>query len=332
MNTQLLKQNRKNIRKKPTCSHDSFFKLIFSDPKLVKEFMGLIWTKPALKVFNLDDIRFEKETHKKQLAALVLSFSFKNYPQRMELLTILEHKSYHDKGFFEQALKYQILIRGYSINQKGYAQPVILVLFYHGKQPLRWKKSLQEEDFKDFLPKIPVEMRKNMLNFEVKIINTKDPKIRKIIKDKRSKIWGVIKLLDEIWDIREPSAEKVKIIVRDYFFDILKDKTKTEVDELVIGIVEYLRDTTGLKLKEWKKAEKSLIEEGVLKKGGIMNIREIIEEKGRWKGHQEGHQEGRQERDKEVILNMLKEKMNISVISKVTGLSAKEIKKLKNGA
>ena len=59
-----LKQTRKNIRKKPTCSHDSFFKLIFSDLKLVKELLELIWTKPTLKVFNLDNIRFEKDSHK----------------------------------------------------------------------------------------------------------------------------------------------------------------------------------------------------------------------------------------------------------------------------
>ena len=50
-----------------------------------------------------------------------------------------------------------------------------------------------------------------------------------------------------------------------------------------------------------------------------MDIREHIKEKGRW--------EGRQARDKEVVLNMLKEKADISFISKVTGLSEKEIKK-----
>ena len=124
------------------------------------------------------------------------------------------------------------------------------------------------------------------------VINTKDPKIRKIVKSKKSKIWGVLKLLDEIWDIKEPSSEKVKIIIRDYFGDILKGKRKTEANELVIGIVEYLRDVTGLKLKEWEKAEKSLIEVGVLKKGGIMNIREIIKEKGRWEAERKGRKKG----------------------------------------
>ena len=60
----------------------------------------------------------------------------------------------------------------------------------------------------------------------------------------------------------------------------------------------------------------------------MQDVREIIREKGRW----EGRQEGRQERDKEVVLNMLKEKADISFISKVTGLAEKEIKKMKNGS
>ena len=57
-----------------------------------------------------------------------------------------------------------------------------------------------------------------------------------------------------------------------------------------------------------------------------MNIRKLIKEKGRWEGFKKGHKEGQQE----VVLNMLKEKTNISFISKVTGFSKEEIKKLKN--
>ena len=166
----------------------------------------------------------------------------------------------------------------------------------------------------------------------MRIVNTKDPKIRKIVKNKESKIWGVIKLLDEGWDIKEPSAEKVQAIIRDYFGEILKGKTKRDAEEIVIGIVEYLRDTTGLKLKEWEKAEKALREEGILQKGGIMNIRELIKEKGIWEGERKGRKEGRQEERQQVIANMLKEKADISFISKVTGMPAKEIKKLKNGS
>ena len=85
-------------------------------------------------------------------------------------------------------------------------------------------------------------------------------------------------------------------------------------------------------IKTWQETEPLLIEAGLLTRGGIMDIREHIKEKGRKEGIKEGIKEGRQARDKEVVLNMLKEKADISFISKVTGLSEKEIKKLKNGS
>ena len=53
-------------------------------------------------------------------------------------------------------------------------------------------------------------------------------------------------------------------------------------------------------------------------------------EEGMRKGRLAGKKEGRQEGQKELILNMLKEKANLAFISKVTGLSVKKLKKLKN--
>ena len=52
-----------------------------------------------------------------------------------------------------QILDYQVLGRKQSIQQIGYAQPIISSLFYHGEQPLKWKRSLQEEDFGSFFSK-----------------------------------------------------------------------------------------------------------------------------------------------------------------------------------
>ena len=54
-----------------------------------------------------------------------------------------------------------------------------------------------------------------------------------------------------------------------------------------------------------------------------MTIREEIEERG--------IQKGRQNKEKEVILNMLQEKLDAALIAKVTGLPEAEIIKFKNG-
>ena len=142
----------------------------------------------------------------------------------------------------------------------------------------------------------------------------------------------------EIWDIKRPSPEKVRDIFVE-FKELLKSKEPQRKDT-ILKILEYLQDNTGLDLKTWKVAERLIMDEGILTKGGIMDIREHIKEKGRWEGRQEGmkegiqkgRQEGREEGMQQVALNMLENKFKPSVISNVTGFSKEEIKKLKNGA
>ncbi len=55
-------------------------------------------------------------------------------------------------------------------------------------------------------------------------------------------------------------------------------------------------------------------------------------QKGRLEGLQKGRQEGLQKGQQELILKMLKAKVDLSLISKVTGLSEQKLKKLKNGS
>ena len=278
-------------------------------------------------MYDLNKLKIEKDTFENKRADLVISCPFKDQPQiKVRIFILLEHKSQHDKDLFNQLLDYQCAMRRHSIKEVGYPQPIIPVLFYHGETPSKWKKSLQEEDFDTLFPKIPMESKKSMLNYKPKIIDTKDPKVLKIYKRKKLKGYGVIKLLSEIWSIRKEKLNKLKIkeVVSWFTF---KGLTEYEVDKRVVSIIRYLSKNTKLDLKEWKEAESLLVEEGILTKGGHMDVFERIRQEERQEGIQTGRQEGRQA----VILNMLKEKADLSFISKVTGLSEAEIKKLKNG-
>ena len=320
--------------KKPKLTHDSFFKLFYSDTELAKELLKLIFSKKEAQAYHLNKLKVEKDTFEAKRADLIFSLPLKDYPKnRVKIFILLEHKSHHDKHAFGQLLDYQVLGRKHSIQQVGYPQPIIPVLFWHGEKPLKWKKSLQEEDFGPFFSKIPIESRKNMLNYEPKIINTQDPKIRQAFKSGKFKGYSVIKLLSEIWSLKKkPTVLKINSAFAE-FEEILKDLKGQKRRTVELRILEYLRDNTELDSKTWEKAEKLLIEAGILKQGGLMqDVREIIKEKGRWEGERKGLKKGRQERDKEVVLNMLKEKADISFISKVTGLSEKEIQKLKNSS
>ena len=89
--------------------------------------------------------------------------------------------------------------------------------------------------------------------------------------------------------------------------------------------MEYIvQAVPGLTRQVWETAERVAVQKGGLAKGGYMNIKERFKEEGRLEGIQKGRLE--------VVRNMLNNKMDASLIAKVTGLPKKEIQKLKNGA
>ncbi len=128
------------------------------------------------------------------------------------------------------------------------------------------------------------------------------------------------------------------------FADIFKPLSGKQQNDMSLVILEYLVDNTGLDFKTWKEAEKLIIEAGILTRGGFMNIRELIKEKGRFEGihigrregklegmlagMQKGELKGRQENMRQVIANMFQENADMPFIAKVTGLSEAELKKL----
>ena len=161
-----------------------------------------------------------------------------------------------------------------------------------------------------------------MLNYGVKLVDVHDKSLRKFLKDKSfKKSKGILNLFAKIWTLKDKKKIKEEDLLK-----ILSEfgvfSTKADND-LVLSIMNYFK-SAGVSDELWEKTEQEAFRKRIFtKKGGYMDVRENI--------RQEGRQEGRQERDKEVILNMLKEKADISFISKVTGLPTKEIKKLKNG-
>ena len=63
-----------------------------------------------------------------------------------------------------------------------------------------------------------------------------------------------------------------------------------------------------------------------------MNAQEEVWHDGQAKGYKKGYKRGQLEEARRLTLNMLKENTKIPYIAKVTGLSEREIKKMKNGS
>lgn len=328
--------NEKPAKPQPKRSaghHDVFFKSFYSNPKYAVELFRLIFSKEELKAYDWKKLKAEKDTlQDNKRADVVFSVPLKSKPHvRFRIFILLEHKSQYDPQLFTQLLYYQTFIHQHTV-QSGRPSPVIPVLFYHGKNPWKWTLSFQEAAWGDSLSEIPVASRKNMINYTPKLLNAHDPKIKGIFEDRSFQSRGALRLLGRIWSLKLSRTELKETLA---LFGDFSGKQ----NDLIVNVADYLESA----LKEsrkfrhlWKQVEKELVEEGIFQRGGFMDIREHIREKGiqegMRKGIRKGIRKGRQEGRQEVVLNMLKEKTQVSFISKVTGLSKDEIRKLKNGA
>ncbi|MCY4513048.1 MAG: Rpn family recombination-promoting nuclease/putative transposase [Bdellovibrionales bacterium] len=320
-------KEKQNQPAKQIGHHDKFFKSLYSNPDFALELFRLIFSKEEIKAYNWKQLKPEKDTFPDgSRADLVFSVPLrKKLKTRVKIFILLEHKAKYDIQLFRQLFRYQTLLIEENLNQHGKPMPIIPVVFYHGKRPWKWNLSFQAAFLgKDFL-EIPALSRKSMLNFEIRLLDAHDPKLDRVFKDQSFKSRGALYLLREVW------SSKADLDFLRRFFGLSQDILGKH-DKLILSVIEYL--ATGYKIKPeiWRKAEAEAVKQGLLKKGGYMDIRKHIEERGHEKGLKKGLREGRQEGRQEVVLNMLQNKLDVSLICKVTGLSEKEINKLKNGS
>ena len=254
-------------------------------------------------------------------ADLLYSIGLKDDPdRRIRFCFLVEHKSYFSREFYGQILKYKTAFISKGLEEGGEAWPVIAAALYHGKTPWKWEKSLKKGLWGHNLEKIPSSLTKDMLDCGIRVLDIRDPKIKRAIQDKNFKSRGFLNMLKEIWSLK-PDAEKLKKAL------ILFKNWHGDKEDLALTVGYYLRATvSGMNEKFLKELDQFAVEKGVFPKGGYMTARELIKEEGRREGVQQGVQQGMQA----VVCNMLREKADMDFISKVTGLSAEEIEKLKN--
>ena len=297
--------------------HDKFFKKAFSEPALAKVLAKVILYKEELKVCDLKSLKVEEKQAKANKMDLILTLGLKDFPkEQIHILILVEHKSQYSKNFWQQFLEYQTILL---IEAKS---PFILIpaVFYHGRSRWKHKISFQQAFLGPFFEKIPNSFKKSMLNWRARFIDTKaieDEELRKWLENPRSKASWVAKSMDKIWFLRHDFKLLRKLSLG--IFRVFKNR------EELLSFSKYF-GSAGVSKKDWEKIEKEAKQKGLLKKGGLMAGFRDVEQEIRM----EGMQQGWQERNYEVVSNMLREKADTAFISKVTGMSVKEIKKLKN--
>ena len=315
----------KNTFKAFTAAHDEFFKNLYQNTSLAVDIFRIIFPQEIFALYDWDNLRLEKDSFADGFRAdLIFSVPILGFPgTRTLIFIILEHKSTSDKKTFWQLYMYQhnmIKERYFKYRQIPTIVPVVC---YHGKrpwtQPLDFQKALGEEFFK----KNPSFVPEGVLNFKLNLLNIQGPKMKRVFEDPSFESRGGMFLLRNVWSAKPDLAFVKKVF--SLFGEFLKKR-----EDLVLAVLEYLSTAYKMKPETWEAAEQSAVEQGLLEKGGYMNVREHIRENARVEGMQAGMQKGRQEERQQVILNMLQNNLDMSLICKLTGLTPEEIKKLQN--
>ena len=331
------------MKKSKKFLHDHLFKEVYSQSKYCVDILSLVFSKKEMSLFDWTTLKTEATTFvdkqfREKRMDLLVSALFKNSRKPAKVLFLMEHKSQEDPELLRQFLMYQAGI------YQNTRDPVLPV-FINQSPNKTWKGAL---DFHDFLDNFEGELKKrfkeNVLNFCPRVLNIQALDIDKA---KGLTTRPILYILKHIWNLND---KKIKGL-----FTISRGLSQSEREALIVRAVDYVRqyDPTftwkivrEIEQTTVKKEERVMApllqysldearEEG-LKKGRLEGIEKGRQEgiqkgmqKGRLEGMQKGRLEGMQKGMQAVALNMLKEKADLSFISKMTGLSEAEIEKLK---
>lgn len=323
-------KNVNNKTKGITQSQDKLFRDLLSDEKevekIIKEMLikGEKITYKELEKYNSS---FINSQYRNKEADIV--YKLKN----TNTFFLIEHQSYIDYSMSYRILEYGTEIIRSAINnkkkkQKNYIYPkVYLLVLYTGAK--KWSSSVE---YKEIADKV-LKDEKYTINAEYGIIDIHKYKKEELIKDeciiKNVMGIGKCKTAQEVKDTLDylitnsKTKEKQykiwkiakyifpKIVGEKYIEKILEMQEKEEVN--MFGMLEenLKKEREQIVMKAKAEGKKKGLTEGKLE--------------GKIEGKIEGKLEGKLEEKIELIKNMIKEKISIETISKVTKLSKEEI-------
>ena len=306
-----------------TSIHDRFIKEIFSHPKQGAEILSLVLSEEERQAFDFKRLKilpsnFIDKASQERRMDLLFSVPFKDSNEWVKALFLIEHKSYPDPELIKQFLNYQT---GIYQNTKS---PVIPV-FINQSQNKDWKGALEFQDYlHNFSKRLREFFGKNVLNFCLRVFN-----VQAVDTEKLPKSLTILPILYTLKHIRAFHKENfVKLFNMGRYL-------RRSVREVLIGkAVNYVcRYYPGFDFRQVKRIEQqTLKKEDSIMESFIDKAVQKSREQGMQQGMQQGVQQGQHQRNQEVVLNMLRENADMAFISKVTGLSVKEIKKFKKGS
>ena len=270
---------------------------------------------------------FLSEEMRERRTDILCSVKIKNGGERLGLLFLLEHRSHQGRDIHQTLLNHQ------ASAYRKFKMPIVPILAYSGKKP-KWEPSL---DFhgslslglgghgqsllpRDSLGEAAAEVweaiKGHVLNFRYFLLNLRE------LDEGRAE--GLIShpalfILKHIWDLKEGWKRAERIIGR--LLRLGENLSLEDWKALIKKALDYIHKFDPR--FNWEVVRK--IDEKFTGGKHTMLLSEPLKRE-----RKKGRQEGRQAREREVILNMLQKKFDISVISEVIGLPEAEVIRFKD--
>ncbi|MGC8791338.1 MAG: Rpn family recombination-promoting nuclease/putative transposase [Desulfurella sp.] len=270
--------------------HDKFFKHIISNKENAKSFIEFALPKEITDYIDystLEPLNTEKISKRYKRFSLDAAFRFKAKQKTAQVYMILEHKSESTSFSSIQILSYMLAIWEENLKNKKPLEPIIAIVFYHGKtswdKPTEFLDNFEDKDlFSKYLPK-----------FEYILLDTNiTPDETFQFKIQNRYLLVALLILKHIFQ-----EEGIEV-----FYDILNLIKDANIDDF-IDLLEYIINVRDLNEEEIKTVLESTI--------GGDKMAPIIEkwiQKGREEGIEKGIMDGMILDAQELLLDAIEAK------------------------
>ena len=294
--------------------HDKIFKEIESIKENAADFIQGTFPKHLVQQLDLDSLKLEKtsyldDTLKESFSDLVYSCTYSG--KTVVTITLLfEHKSYPVRHPHLQLLRYMLRIWDAQPKKQRYLQPVIPVIFYHGRK--RWTYRSFAQSFAG----VDVLLERFVPHFDYLLTDLSQYDARAIRETifKRDANRILMQLLKYVGDER---------LIEEHFQEIFAPGTSyfsnPEGESFLISVLVYIYHTVDL-------SPGSIVQRlsEISREGGQIAMTTAT------RLHEEGKRQGIQEERRMNAQRMLADNVPIQAIAKYTGLSIAEIEALRD--
>lgn len=292
--------------------HDKIFRTLLDNKKEAIKFINKT-LNTHLKEENIEKYNssFVNKIFQNEEADIVYKFKDNN------IFFLIEHQTKIDYSMPYRILEYEMEIIKSAINKKNiknksYKFPLVIpIVLYTGKR--KWNAEEKLEKIQEKLDCIDL---KSLSNYN--LVDVNDFTEEELLKE--DTLISKIMLLEKARNAKEMVEILEKIILK------IKDDDKEILRRIISIILEKKlgKEKSNYFIKKLKGVDKNMLA-----------VLEMIEKEnqmyiniGKKEGKLEGKKEGKKEGKIEIIKNMIKEKLPIETITKITGVNKEEIEKI----